>query len=87
MLKKKIVARESSGYPWWIPDVFPQSPVRSLDFSPPVDSPLKIWEVSIYIHTLCVRALIQYKRTGHWRKLKVMLSKLYFSAILKYYSQ
>ena len=29
----------------------------------------------------------QYKRTGHWRKYKAMLLRLYFSAISKYYSQ
>ena len=33
------------------------------------------------------RARTQYKRTGHWRKYKVMLSRLYYSAISKYYSR
>ena len=32
-------------------------------------------------------SLTQYKRTGHWQKYKVMLSRLYFSVISKYYSQ
>ena len=34
-----------------------------------------------------VRPRTQYKRTGHWRKCKVMLSWLWFSAISKYYCQ
>ena len=29
----------------------------------------------------------QYKRTGHWGKYKDVFSRLYFSAISKYYSQ
>ena len=38
------------------------------------------------LRSLCMPRT-QYKRTGHWRKYAVMLSRLYFSAISTYYSQ